>query len=74
MLVVHNNQHPESLFKPQLMIRCVPLHVLPYNQNIRDIYSVALKCKKQLIMIALNSDNALKKLLHTANLKGKKVN
>jgi hypothetical protein len=33
MLVVHNNQHPEPLFKPQLMVRRVPLHVHPYNKS-----------------------------------------
>ncbi len=31
MLIVHNNQHPEPLFKPQLMVRCVPLHVHSYS-------------------------------------------
>ncbi len=41
MLVVHNNQHYEPLFKPQLMVRCVPLHVYPYKDNMQCRYGAS---------------------------------
>jgi hypothetical protein len=43
MLVVHNNQHPEPLFKLQLMVSRVPPHVQTYKKS---LVSIATKWDK----------------------------